>query len=171
MMNLVLDFWCETFSTELIENTDDQLALKVCQKGPFQDDPTRKAPYLILSIDEEKGMIPDNKDLEVGGGIPWTVYLKVRAAPKVVNTAEKAYTLVDLLAHRILHVIQVHSFVQPSIAGVSFVQNYDQLNIDKLVPKVYGGEREWLSYVEVYFHTRIKQPRNPVYPVGNLDEL
>lgn len=161
-MNTVLDFWVRTFTTELMHNTEDDLRMVVVKKAPFQDDPTRKAPYLLLSIDEDHGLVPDTP-IEIGGHLRWSLHLKLRAAPRVVSSVDRAYHLVDVLSMRVCRILREHTFDQPLAPNGAFMDNRDWFTIAKVLPKVYGGEREWLSYVDIHFVVRIKEPGPPPY--------
>jgi hypothetical protein len=157
MITPLLDFWVQTFTTQLMTHTEDDLRMTVVKKAPFQDDPTRKAPYLLMSIDEDLGLVPDSPS-EIGGPLRWQLHLKLRAAPKVVSTVDRAYHLVDVLSMRVCHIIRAHTFDHPTALNGSCMDNRDWFTITKVMPKVYGGEREWLSHVDVFFFARIKEP-------------
>jgi hypothetical protein len=160
MITEVLTFFEALFTEAFIINTSDALRMALVQKRPFQDDPTRKAPYLILTFDETQGLVPD-PDIkpEIGGPNYWKLYLKVKAAPKVQTDRETAYTLAGALSMRVAYVIRSAYNQQPAFAGGSRLQMYDWLNLNKIVTHVYGGEREWLSYTEIYFFVRIAETR------------
>lgn len=164
MITPILDFWVGIFTTELMHNTEDELRMVVVKKAPFQDDPIRKAPYLLVSIDEEFGMVPDHP-MEIGGHLRWSLHLKLRAAPRVVTTVDRAYHLVDILNQRVCYLLRQHTFDQPEAANGGFMDNRDWFTITKVMPKVYGGEREWLSYVDIHFIVKIKEPGPPPYGI------
>jgi hypothetical protein len=161
MITETLTFFEELFTTAFVDETSDALRMEIVQKRPFQDDPTRKAPYLILTFDEDKGLIPDpDTPPEIGGPTYWKLHLKVRAAPKVQKDRETAYTLVSVLMMRVMYTLRNSYLQHPVFAGGVYLNNYNWLLITKSVPHVYGGEREWLSYVDVHFYVRLAEP-NP----------
>lgn len=157
MITTVLNFWLQVFEEELRNNVDDDLRLVIVKKAPFQEDPTRKAPYLLLDVNEEKGLEPMQQ--EIGGRNPWKLNMILRAAPRVQTSAEAAYHLVDILTMRLMNVIRVHSFDTVNIeANGGYISNSTWNLIDGIYPKVYGGEREWLSYVVIHFWTGVAEP-------------
>jgi len=164
MITEVLNYFEQVFKTAFIDETTDALRMALVQKRPFQDDPTRTAPYLILTFDEAKGTIPDpDTPPEIGGPTYWKMFLKVKAAPKVQTSREEAYRLVGLLSMRVSYVLRQQYMAQPVFANGGMMRLYNWLMIDKVVTHVYGGEREWLSYAEVYFFVRLAEP----YPFGS----
>ncbi len=159
MINAALDFYVNLFTEAFVENGDDALKMSVVQKRPFQDDPTRKAPYLILHFDEEKGTQPDTElKYEIGGPTYWKVFLKLKAAPKVQTSREKAYTLSDVLLQRTLWVLR-NAYRQhtETLAGATLWQ-LDWNFITKASIHMAGGEREWLPHIEVYWYHRVQEP-------------
>lgn len=151
MITPILDHWVTIFQTRLQENTDDGLKLKVVKKLPFQDDPIRQSPYLVIGENEQLGIKPENLG-EIGGSSWWIVNLYIKAAPSPATTPDRAYYLVDLLSRRITYTIREMSLPgqQVEIPGL-YLFNRDWHVIQQVKHKVYGGEREWLSYVEINF--------------------
>jgi hypothetical protein len=164
MISTLLDFWLEVFTRELMHDTNDELRMIIVKKAPLQEDPTRKAPYLIMHTDEEKGLEPVGPQ-EIGGPLRWKVHMKMRAAPKVATTVDRAYHLVDVLTSRICHLLRQETFAHPEGINGAMMDNWNWLIVDKVKPKVYGGEREWLSYVDIEFHCFMREP-GP-FPFGN----
>ena len=161
MITTLLDYWVGVFAEELRDNTKDELKLLVVKKAPFQDDPTRKVPYLIIDVDSEKGIMPDpDWPAEVGGALRWRAYLKIRAAPKVVSSVDRAYHLTEVLQMRICYLLRTKAYEQPTAPNGSFMSNASPLVIDKIVPKMSGGEKEWLPHVDIFFHSSIDEPRS-----------
>ncbi len=153
IVNVVLDYWRDLFIEKLKDDTDDELKMVVVKKAPFQDDPIRKAPYLLIGEDIDKGVVLESQQ-EIGGSVWWIANLKIRASPKSQKTPERAYYLVELLGQRIVWLLRKYSFAHPSGQGIPSLQNRDWNFIVKITHKVYGGESEWLSYVEIEFFQR-----------------
>jgi hypothetical protein len=153
----VLDHWIEIFTTRFIEDTSDDLRLAVVKKFPFQDDPIRKAPYLLVGEDFDLGVVPELAT-EIGGTAWWRLNLKIKAAPKPAKSADRAYYLVDLLGRRIVYTLREKALVGQTIAlpGVQ-LSNRDWNFVTKVAHKVYGGESEWLAYVEIDFFQRAQE--------------
>lgn len=158
----VLDYWVDIFTVALRDDTTDELKMNLIKKAPFQDDPVRQAPYLLIGENDYKGVVP-HAVVEIGGPMNWDVYLSIKASPKVQKTTQRAYYLVDLLAQRIVYLIRQHSMTQAQYGNVQ-LQNRDWMLIEKVHHKVYGGEGEWLSYARVDFFQRVSEV-GP-YPYG-----
>jgi hypothetical protein len=164
MITETLTYFEAMLRDALIDNATDELRMVLVQKRPFQEDPTRTAPYTILTFDEEKGMIPDpDTPPEIGGPTYWKLFLKIRSAPKVQTSREIAYELVGKLAMRVSYVLRQLYLQQPAFLNLGYMRNYNWLMIDRVVTHVYGGEREWLSHADIYFHARLAEP----YPFGS----
>jgi hypothetical protein len=161
MITEVLNYFEGVLYNALVNETNDALRMALVQKRPFQEDPTRTAPYTVLTFDEEKGMIPDpDTPPEIGGPTYWKLFLKIKAAPKVQVNREEAYRLVGILAMRILYLLRQQYRSQPTFLNGGRMQNYNWLMVDKVITHVYGGEREWLSYADIRFFVRVVEP-NP----------
>lgn len=167
----ILNYWVEVFQEQFKSETSDELKMKIVKKFPFQDDPTRTAPYFLIGLDdrrEEEGIAVPDDPIEIGGSAWWKVYFKIRVAPKVVTTSDKAYYLVDLLARRTVYVLRSNGLITVPGQGAISMQNLDWNYISAISPKVYGGEREWLSYVDIYFHQRVRE--TGPFPYGDYPE-
>jgi hypothetical protein len=164
IINAVLDLWIPVFTEGLKTNISDELKLTLIKKAPFQEDPIKQAPYLLIGENEDKGVVPA-KNVEIGGPMTWDVHLRIKAAPKVQKTSERAYYLSDLLGQRIVYLIQKNS-LDLGDYGRFQVHSHDWLVIDSIVHRIYGGEGEWLSYVKVDFSIGVRSP-GP-YPFGEF---
>ncbi len=156
----ILAYWETTFKDVFATDTTDDLKMKIIRKAPLQDDPTRQAPYIVLGFDQTrdaKGIIIPDEPIEIGGSAWWKIHLELRAAPKVQTTRDKAYYLVDLLTYRIVHTLRSYGMVAGDANGAIMLQNRDWNFITELSPKVYGGESEWLSYVDIRFFQRVRE--------------
>ncbi len=160
-MNLypVLEYWEDIFAETFKNDTSDYLKMSVIKKFPFQEDPTVKAPYLLLGVDERQrdkaGIVVPDEPIEIGGSAWWKIHLHIRAAPKLVTKADKAYYLVDLLTQRVVYKLREKSFGVALGQGNLALMNRDWHFITGISPKVYGGEQQWLSYVDIYFYQRV----------------
>jgi hypothetical protein len=153
----VLDHWIEIFAARLQEGTSDDLRMNVIKKFPFQDDPIRKAPYLLIGEHPDDGIVPD-LPTEIGGTAWWRLNLRIKAAPKPTKSADRAYYLVDLLGQRIVHTLRSNALLGQTISVPGLqLSNRDWNFITKVTHKVYGGESEWLSYVEIEFFQRAQE--------------
>ena len=164
----VLDYWVAIFQEQFVDNTADELTMKIVKKKPFQEDPTVKAPYILIGWNPEKALVPaklstgEREYPQIGGGVPWTMHLTLRAAPKVVKTADQAYALIGQLTQRCMHILRKHALEEVDLLGSTTISNYDWLVIDSVTPKIQGGDREWLSHVDIEFHQRVLEK----YPFG-----
>jgi hypothetical protein len=160
----LLTFWLDIFTTELQENSDDELKMTLLKRAPMQEDPVRKAPWLVISENDDTGKGFQVDPLrEIGGGHWWIGHLRIKAAPKVQKTAERAYYLCDVLGQRIIYLLRQYSLGQP-VRGNVMMENTDWFIIDNVSHKVTGGEGEWISYVTIEFHNRVSE-RGP-FPFG-----
>ncbi len=156
MINYILDHWVEEFTERLKDDTSDALKANFIEKDPYQRDPVRDAPYIHIGIGE-KGIEPEGL-AEIGGSSWWVAHLTIKAAPKSQKTKERAYYLADLLGQRILWILRNESLtIVLAPQGTGRLFNRDRGVIERIYPKVYGGEGEWLSYVEVTFFQRIRE--------------
>jgi hypothetical protein len=163
----VITHWQEIFKERFKDETTDALKMKVVDKMPFQDDPTRVAPYITIGLDErrlEAGISVPEEPIEIGGPARWKVYLRIRAAPKVAKSADLAYYYVDLLTHRIVYTLREKALLRAAGQGNIILANRDWNFINGISPKVYGGDREWLSYVDIYWTQQVKETGS--YPYG-----
>jgi hypothetical protein len=162
----LLTYWVGVFTTQFQELTDDELQMTVIKKAPFQDDPIRKAPYLIISLDTEHGRGITPFDIqEIGGPETWKVTLSIKAAPRSTTTAERAYWLTDVLIGRLMYVIQSHALDTFTTQSGAALKNRDWNIITRVVPDIRGGEREWIPSVTVEFFCIMSMPpRYGSYP-------
>lgn len=178
MLYEALQYWQTVFTQVFITamSTNDLLRMSVVQKAPFQDDPTRKAPYLVLFGGEHGIQLASDTDVpmegqgaiavpqEVGGPTYWTVDLGLKAAPRVQTDSDSAYRLVSLLTERCLHVLQDHALDTYEASNGGTFGGIHWNPVYHLLPHVYGGEREWLSYTTIRFYTLLRVP----YRVGTF---
>jgi len=161
----LLSFWVETLGKKLKDETNDELKLKICKKSPFQDDPIRQAPYLLIGENEDPGKgITQESLFEIGGTFWWIAHMRIKASPRSQKTSDRAYYLVDLLGQRIIYLLRLNSFAHPHRHGAPLMDNRDWTFITQVYHKVYGGEGEWLSYVQIDFYNRVSE-KGP-FPYG-----
>lgn len=146
----VLIFWKETFAEALRDDVGDLLRLSTIKIGPLQDDPIYNAPYLLVGIDDEKGM-QAAEWREIGGPMRWKLHLFVKAAPRMQPSIERLLYYLDALTKRIVSTIIRQGVRRLSMENGGDALMISEYDISAIYPNIFGGEREWNGSVRVEF--------------------
>lgn len=176
MINSIMDHIVEKLPSYINEglNIDDPDYLETVEKGPLQDDPTQRATYIVVEVDQDAdpdgyrqpvGSSRKNKlrhvDTapmhEVGGGFVMINYLRVAGWTPQADDKTTAYEEIGKFTRRLERSLQKmarHDFY----SGISTDDGMETtggmiqvFNLNGTTFKLIGGESEWYGKVYIKF--------------------
>lgn len=174
--NSIMDYFIEKFPDVLNSGAteEDPDWLKSIERGPLQDDPTKRAVFLTIEPDKDvdpqgyrqpvgsqrknRLHIPDAApDWEVGGGFLMINYFKITGWTPRQSTKNDAYNLAAKMLRRIergVQIFQRKDIMQGIETDDGFETTGGQQQIYNLNGSTYslvGGENEWYGKVHISF--------------------
>jgi hypothetical protein len=133
---------------------DDSLRLKLVSKAPFQDDPTTRAPFIIVGYNDDQGSELDPfHDPEVGGGVRWMHPFVLWGGTPRKSSRTLCYAAINSLKRRAIRVLYDHENLDDLASGSGEyldVGTWDM--IDLATSRIFGGESEWYGEMRIEFH-------------------
>lgn len=169
-----MDALIATLPTRVNDGLTDRnpLFLRTIDKEPLQDDPTRRAYYLCIGPDREKGArkalnaisataldaLQPVPQYEVGGSFLMANFFKIEGWIPRQTSKEAVYDISGDAARRLerafMQMMREEFFLgvatddlNETTRGMIQVFNHEGLEI-----KPVGGEREWYATVSIRFH-------------------
>jgi hypothetical protein len=147
----------DLFTQDLITAVplDDPLRANSILLGPLQQDPTEIGPFVLISLDKEKGReLRDPKIYaEIGGHTTfWKLYFIISGWVNTQTTKETNYSVGGAFADRVLHVL-LNRFQLDGLSTDDSRESVTGCNldmIDRMTLDPIGGEDTW--YLKYNYH-------------------
>ena len=171
-----MDYYIEHFGEAMNSGwtEEDPSWLKTIERGPLQDDPTKRAGYLVITPDKDidpqgyrqpvgsqrknRLHIPDAApDWEVGGGFLMINYFKIEGWTPRQRSKDDAYYLAGMVDRRLERTVQIMAR-KDLFQGVSTDDGMETtgglqqiFNLNGSTYGLIGGEKEWYGKVHISF--------------------
>lgn len=151
------------FALELSAAIDpaDPVRLKTCELAPLQDDPTTRAPLVLVMYDPDLGSVPDELyGPDIGGGPRWVNYFRIVGRIPQAHDKYEALRNIGIMRDRIRRAVYKHNNMVGTEAqsGEWVWVMGPRLDFELQRQRLIGGESEWYAEVRLIFSCRSEDP-------------